>query len=149
MLAVLFLSLAAFLLAPSRLASQSPAQGGFALEERSSDISVPTPDPLVRYGLVSGGFISRTTDGGATWNAQQVSANARLVAPSPNVCWVVGSSGRIYRTTDGTTRKKIHPPAPVDFTAVPAKDASSAPLTSADGRKFSTSNHGTSWQPVQ
>src|SRR3974390_1236766 len=120
-------------LAPSEQSNLSSGQGTLVIEERSTDIAVRTPDPQVRYRLTNGGFISRTTDGGATWNGQLVSPNSALAAgsaPSPNVCWVVGSKGVIYRTTDGVTWKKIHSPAQTDFTAVSAKDASSVTLTS-------------------
>lgn len=89
---------------------------------------------------------------GATWNGQLVSANAELAAgsaPAPNVCWVVGAKGTIYRTTDGIAWKKVHAPSPADFTAISATDASSATLTAAGGKKFSTANNGKSWQPVQ
>jgi photosystem II stability/assembly factor-like uncharacterized protein len=65
------------------------------------------------------------------------------------VCWIVGRKGTIYRTTDGITWKKVHAPSPADFTAISATDASSATLTAAGGKKFSTANNGKSWQPVQ
>ena len=140
------------LLAAPQQPNQPSAQGTLVIEERSTDIPVRTPDPQVRYRLTRGGFISRTTDGGATWNGQLVSANAELAAgsaPAPNVCWVVGAKGTIYRTTDGVTWKKVHSPSPADFTAISATDASSATLTAAGGKKFSTANNGKSWQPVQ
>ena len=113
---------------------------------------VPTPDASVRYRVVNGGFVSRTTDGGATWNGQLVSANAKLVAgsaPSAKVCWVVGNKGTIYRTTDGASWRKIPAPAQADLTAVAAKDASSATVTLTDGDKFTTSNGGKTWKAVQ
>jgi len=149
-LALIFLPFAALLI-PQQQPNQPSGQSTLVIEERSTDIAVRTPDPQVRYRLINGGFISRTTDGGATWNGQLVSPNAALAAgsaPSPTVCWVVGSKGVIYRTTDGITWKKIHSPAETDFTAVSAKDASSATLTSAAGKKFSTTNNGKSWKPV-
>ena len=151
MLALIFLPFAALLI-PQQQPNQPSGQSTLVIEERSTDIAVRTPDPQVRYRLINGGFISRTTDGGATWNGQLVSPNSALAAgsaPSPNVCWVVGSKGVIYRTTDGVTWKKIHSPAQTDFTAVSAKDASSVTLTSAAGKKFSTSNSGKSWQSAQ
>ena len=150
MLALIFFSFVGLLI-PRQQPNLPSGQSTLIIEERSTDIAVRTPDPQVRYRLISGGFISRTTDGGANWNGQLVTLNAALAAGStlsPTVCWVVGSKGAIYRTTDGITWKKIHSPAQVDFTAVSAKDASSAALTSAAGKKFSTTNNGKSWQPV-
>ena len=140
------------LLTTFQQANQSPSQGAVLIEERSMDVPVLTPDASVRYRLVNGGFVSRTTDGGATWNAQLVSANAKLVAgsaPSAKVCWVVGNKGTIYRTTDGASWRKIPAPAQADLTAVDAKDASSATVTLTDGKKFSTSNGGKTWRAVQ
>src|SRR5215472_14996421 len=122
------------LLAAPQQPNQPSAQGTLVIEERSTDIPVRTPDPQVRYRLTRGGFISRTTAGSA---------------PAPNVCWVVGAKGTIYRTSDGVTWKRVHAPSPADFTALSATDASSATLTAAGGKKFSTANNGKSWQPVQ
>ena len=147
----LFLSLVS-LLTTFQQANQSRSQGAVLIEESSMDVPVLTPDASVRYRLVNGGFVSRTTDGGATWNGQLVSANAKLVAgsaPAATVCWVVGNKGTIYRTTDGASWRKIPAPAQADLTAVDAKDASSATVTLTDGKKFSTSNGGKTWRAVQ
>ena len=147
----LFLSLVR-LLTTFQQPNQSPSQGAVLIEERSMDVPVLTPDASVRYRLAGGGFVSRTTDGGATWNGQLVSANAKLVAgsaPSAKVCWVVGNQGTIYRTTDGASWRKILAPAQADLTAVDAKDASSATVTLTDGKKFSTRNGGKTWRAVQ
>lgn len=152
MLAPVGLFLTWALLRAPQQPNQPSGQGTLVIEEKSTDTPVRTPDPQVSFRLTSGGFISRTTDGGATWNGQLVSANAELAAgsaPAPNVCWVVGARGTIYRTTDGITWKKVHAPSQGDFTAVSAKDASSAMLTAAGGKRFSTANGGKSWQPVQ
>ena len=147
----LFLSLVS-LLTTLQQANQSPSQGAVLVEERSMDVPVLTPDASVRYHLVNGGFVSRTTDGGATWSGQLVSADAKLVAgsaPSAKVCWVVGNKGTIYRTTDGASWRKIPAPAQADLTSVDAKDASSATVTLTGGKKFSTSKGGKTWRAVQ
>ena len=134
------------LLAAPQQPNQPSAQGTLVIEERSTDIPVRTPDPQVRYRLVRGGFISRTTDGGATWNGQLVSANAELAAgsaPAPNVCWVVGAKGTIYRTTDGVTWKKVHahpqpisppsrPRTPRRLRSLPPAARNSPPRTTAN-----------------
>ena len=41
--------------------NQSPSQGAVLIEESSMDVPVLTPDASVRYRLVNGGFVSRTT----------------------------------------------------------------------------------------
>jgi len=39
----------------------------------------------------------------------------------------------------------IPPPVREDFVAISARSASSATVTTADGRKFTTTNQGESW----
>jgi hypothetical protein len=114
----------------------------------STIISIPTPDKQVVYRIVGAGLVERTTDGGATWQGQLVSQNADFTAgsaPSAKICWLVGRAGAIFRTSDGTNWKKIPPPAIVDLVGVNATDASTATVTSAGGKKYSTENAGKIW----
>ena len=151
MLTFALLCIATLSFALQQQTNPSPPQGTVVLEEGFEPVLVPTPDSSVRYRIAGGGFVSRTTDGGATWNATQVSPNAKLVAgnaPNANICWVVGQKGRIYRTADGVNWKRISPPTQSNFTTVTAQNASSATVTTADGKRFSTSNGGKTWQPV-
>jgi hypothetical protein len=130
-----------------RQAQQSQSQSVQDIEERSVGLVIPTPEASVQFRLAGGGFVERTTDGGATWDGQMVSPNTKLnagAAPGPKICWLVGREGRIFLTTDGTNWKKIRAPAQVDFIAVTALDGSSATVTAVDKRKFVTVNRGKS-----
>lgn len=121
------------------------------IEERSIGLVIPTPEASVRYRLAGGGFVERTSDGGVTWDGQLVSPNAKLnagAAPDAKVCWLVGREGKIFLTRDGTNWTKIPAPATLDFIAVSATDASSATVTSANNKRFSTINRGRTWRPV-
>ena len=121
------------------------------IEERSIGLVIPTPEASVRYRLAGGGFVERTSDGGVTWDGQLVSPNAKLnagAAPGAKVCWLVGREGKIFLTRDGTNWTKIPAPATLDFIAVTATDASSATVTSANNKRFSTVNRGRTWRPV-
>jgi photosystem II stability/assembly factor-like uncharacterized protein len=60
----------------------------------------------------------------------------------------VGRNGLILLTKDGMKWKTIPPPAAADFIAVAARDASSATVTAADGRKFSTGDSGKHWNAL-
>ena len=135
-------------LQPSRGAPILPPGKSETIEARSRGTEIPSPSASVRYQIEGGSFVSRTDNDGATWFGGQVAWDAQLVAgsaPSQNVCWVVGNGGDIYRTTDGAQWKKIRPPAELDFVGVDAKDAESAEVVAADGRKFRTKNGGRSW----
>lgn len=121
------------------------------IEERSIGLLIPTPEASVQYRLAGGGFVERTSDGGVTWDGQLVSPNTKLnagAAPDAKICWLVGREGMIFLTRDGTNWKKIPAPATLDFIAVTATDASSATVTSANNKRFSTVNRGKTWRPV-
>jgi photosystem II stability/assembly factor-like uncharacterized protein len=138
---------------PQGVQTQQPSQPEDVqdVEERSIGLVIPTPDASVRYRLAGGGFVERTADGGATWDGQLVSPNAKLnagAAPDARVCWLVGREGRIFLTRDGTNWTKIPAPAQLDFVAITAKNGSSATVTSLDKRRFSTVNRGKTWRPV-
>jgi hypothetical protein len=110
---------------------------------------IQSQDANVQYRIAGGARIERSDDSGATWQGQRMKAAAQILAgavPSENVCWLVGRAGAILLTTDGKSWKKISPPADADFVAVTAYDASSAAVTTADGRTFRTTDGGESWQ---
>ena len=110
---------------------------------------IQSQDANVQYRIAGGARIERSEDSGATWQGQRMKAASQILAgavPSQNVCWLVGRAGAILLTTDGKSWKKISPPADADFVAVTASDASSAAVTTADGRIFRTTDGGQSWQ---
>jgi hypothetical protein len=112
---------------------------------------VPTPDPQVLWRFSSGRFVERSSDAGATWHVQWTSPNAHLVggaAPTADTCWLVGRDAMILLTTDGRKWSTITPPTDADFVSVAATDASSATVTTTDGRKFTTSDSGKHWTPA-
>lgn len=113
---------------------------------------IPTPDVKILWRIASGGFIERSEDAGATWNGTLPSPNAHFVAgsaPSAKVCWLVGDDGIILLTRDAVNWQTIPPPARQDLVAVSARNRSSATVTTADGRKFTTTNQGESWTPAK
>jgi photosystem II stability/assembly factor-like uncharacterized protein len=121
------------------------------IESRARGTVIPTPDSSVKYRLAGGGFVERTADGGATWNGQQVSQNARLIAgsaPSANVCWIVGRDAAITLTKNGTDWERVDPPVQADFVAVIAKNDNTATVTTVDGKKYATTDRGKKWKLV-
>jgi len=113
---------------------------------------IKSPDPAVMYRIADGGFIERTQDGGATWQGQQVDPSAQFVAgaaPAAKICWLVGNGGAVFLSKDGINWAKIPPPTKADLVAVTATSASSATVTTGDGRKFSTRDGGKTWTLLQ
>lgn len=137
---------------PLASAYSTNAQGATLqiLAERSVATVIDTPIPAIKWRITTAGFVERSEDGGATWKGQEPDSEAHLVAgsaPTDKVCWLVGGEGIILVTKDATNWKKISPPVAADLTAVSAKSASAATITTADGRRFSTHNEGKKWKP--
>jgi len=121
------------------------------VERRSTGSIIKTPNPKVMWRIAEAGFVERTINGGASWQGQQPDPNAQLIAgsaPSAKVCWFVGSDGVILLTREAQHWKRIPPPVPADFVEIEALDDFSATVTTADGRKFATTDAGGHWKPV-
>jgi len=120
-------------------------------EDRKAQTIVRSPDPQVLWRISSGRFVERSADAGASWHTQWTNANAHVVAgaaTSVQTCWLVGRGGIILLTVDGKKWKTVSPPADVDFVNVAATDASSATVTTSEGRQFTTSDRGKHWAPA-
>jgi Photosynthesis system II assembly factor YCF48/Putative zinc-finger len=112
-------------------------------------LDVPSPDRSIRWRIVEGISVERSTDGGATWQVQATGATGRLTAgaaPSPTICWLVGAGGVVLVSQDGQTWQRVAFPEAIDLTTIVATDASNARVTAADGRVFRTTDGGKSWR---
>jgi hypothetical protein len=110
---------------------------------------IPTPDARVLFRVGPGGRIERSADSGKTWEPQSSGVTADLLAgsaPSAKICWVVGAAGTILRTTDGRHWKNVNAPAALSWTRVLALDDKRAVLTSADEKRYVTTDGGKTWQ---
>jgi hypothetical protein len=109
---------------------------------------VVSPDPNIRWRIVARS-VERSTDGGRTWRAQPTGTTVDLLAaaaPAPSVCWIVGRSGVVLRSTDGETWRRLPSPDPAaDLVGVTARDALTAAVTTADGRRYNTTDGGGTW----
>jgi photosystem II stability/assembly factor-like uncharacterized protein len=116
------------------------------------NVQIQTPDPKILWMITGADAIEKSGDGGATWKLEYLETHARIIAgsaPSVKICWLVGDGGAILRTTNGTHWKTIKPPEETDFVRVEATDAFTATVTTLDGRRFSTSDGGKSWNSVK
>ena len=121
------------------------AQAGSAAA--TAGVVIVSPDPAVRWRLTRTA-VERSTNGGSTWHAVPTGVVGELTAgtaPSTLVCWVVGRGGLVLVTDDGQTWRRVPFPEPSSLSAVRATDASSASVTTADRRVFSTIDGGATW----
>jgi hypothetical protein len=116
------------------------------------NLQIQTPDPKILWMITGADAIEKSQDGGATWKLEYLETHTRIIAgsaPSVKICWLVGEGGTILRTTNGAHWKTIRPPEETAFVRVEATDALTATVTALDGRRFSTSDGGKSWNSVK
>ena len=138
------------------LVSAFRARPEIITENQAGELSaahiIPTSDSKIMWRIASGGFVERSNDGGLTWNGTLPKQNAHYAAgsaPSAKVCWLAGNDGIILLTQDAANWQTIPPPVQTNFVAIAARDAWTATVTTADGRKFTTTNQGESWTPAK
>ncbi len=145
--------------------SEAPAvaaEGKLVAGNAPGYFSATSPDGQTQWRFGRRGLIEHTTNASASaadqiWTRQKSPLRVDLLAgsaPSATACWIVGRTGAILRTTDGAAWQVIPSPASAahdgiapDWVSVSARDANSATITSVDGRVFSTSDAGRTWQP--
>jgi len=132
-----------------RMAAQAAAEAApaDALMAAIPSLVVPSSESGVQW-RVQASSIERTIDGGTTWERSALPTGSRIVAgasPSASTCWLVGRGGLVLLTTDGVTWRRVEFPDTSDLSAVEAADARTATVTTADGRRFGTTDAGNSW----
>ena len=130
------------------LDAAAPAQMNARLRA-AAGTEVISPDPMVRW-LIRGSTVQRSADGGNQWETQSTGTAAELTAgsaPSASVIWIVGRGGTVLLSTDGRNWRRVPFPEITDLSDVHARDARSVSVTTADGRPFSTTDAGTTWDP--
>jgi len=139
----------------TQVIEQSQALAREAFNEGSAGKIIKTPQANVMWRIAEAGFVEHTTDGGTTWQKQQLRGFQPApqitagYAPTAKICWLVGRDGAIILTRDAAHWVPIPPPVTTDFVGVTAKDNFSATVTAADGRKYSTDDAGDHWNSVR
>lgn len=137
--------------APSAAAETTAMRAAAAFADGAA-VLIASPDPQVRWRIRPGAIVERSSDGGATWTAQQTPSATELAAgsaPAPAACWIVGRAGTILRTVDGgATWQRVAFPESIDLTAVSASTPLAASVTLADGRRFGTADGGETWREI-
>ena len=112
-------------------------------------VVVRSPDGSTQWRIIKPGSVQRSNDAGATWETQVDGVNAVITsgaAPSNSVCWLVGKSGVVLQSTDGRSWRRVRFPRAVDLISVVATDATTATVTTAAGRSFTTTDGGRNWK---
>jgi Putative zinc-finger len=125
-------------------ASPPPAMARF----NAASVDIRSPNGTTRWRFAAGSPLERSLDGGATWQPVELPSSAVLTAghsPGGSVAWLVGRSGAIYLTTDGSQFESVSFVEAVDLTSVVATDDRQATVTTADGRRFTTTTRGSTW----
>jgi Putative zinc-finger len=140
---------------PARVPASPPpsavlAERNFAAARLGApETLIVSTNPSSRWRIVPGGNVQRSADGGSTWQLQQTGATVTLAAgasPSPSVCWLVGPDGIVLLSTDDRSWRRIAFPEATPLIAVSATDDRTATVTTLDGRKFSTTDGGVTWE---
>jgi hypothetical protein len=144
--------------APAALSARKAAQAAGALSDMGTmsketatlSSEIVSIDGAVRWRIIPPASVQRSTDGGATWELLSTGLSVELTggaAPSGSVCWLVGRGGTVLLSTDGRRWQRVAFPDEADLIAIQATDARTAIVTTADGRRFRTTDGGVSWVP--
>jgi hypothetical protein len=145
--------------APAALPVRNAAQAAGALgdmrimskEAATVSSDIVSVDGTVRWRIIPPASVQRSADGGGTWESLSTGFSVELTggaAPSGSVCWLVGRGGTVLLSTDGRRWQRVAFPDGADLIAIQATDARTAIVTTADGRRFRTTDGGVSWVPA-
>jgi hypothetical protein len=102
-----------------------------------------------RWRVLANGTVQRSATNDGPWEAVTIDPAAHIttgVAPLPSVCWLVGRGGVVLRTSDAQHFERVPFPATVDLVLIRAQDGTSATITAADGRMWTTTDEGKTWR---
>ena len=127
------------------------------LSRNVSDLSLLPPRMVIasngksiwRFG--EHGTVAHSSDGGKTWQSQEMPVTANLTggsAPARNVCWIAGAAGTLLRTTDGGKHwQLIITPIAADLGGVLASDGKHATIWDVPRQAtYQTSDGGRTWE---
>lgn len=126
------------------------ATGAFSAALASQPV-ITAPGDRTFWRIGPAGLIERSTDRGKTWHRQASPVQGDLLAgsaPSANVCWIVGKAGIVLRTSDGQSWQQLGSPTGLDLVLVEATDANRATVTTADGKRYATTDAGRTWRSL-
>jgi hypothetical protein len=122
---------------------------GAARAAGAANVNQPLAPPL-QWRVFASGVVERSITAGATWEPVTIDPpNLRVtsgVAPSRLVCWLVGRGGAVLISIDGLHFTRVTFPETVDLVSIRATNERQATMTAVDGRVFTTTDGGQTWQ---
>jgi hypothetical protein len=118
-------------------------------DARPSTTLIVSPNSNSVWRILANGAVEHSADRGSKWESQPTGVTVMLsggASPSPSICWLVGPQGTVLLTTDARSWRRIAFPEAVDLLSVRATDDKIASVTTSDGRVFSTTDGGQTWQ---
>lgn len=113
-------------------------------------LEVSVPDGSSRWRFGPGAAVSRSADGGRTWEPGTTPAGVSAAScPAPSTCWAVGRAGVVIATSDGLTWRRIPFPDSADLVDVAAESATVATVSAAAGTRYTTRDGGATWVAVE
>lgn len=128
-------------------AARSAEMAPGAAAKREADAVAPAQAALIRWRIVAGRTVERTSPDGTWFQVELPVAGTLRALSSPGgaVCWVVGADGFVLVTVDGARFARVPFPQRGDVVGVRATDGVTATVTMADGRRFVTADQGATW----
>jgi hypothetical protein len=113
-------------------------------------IEVSAPGGSVRWRFGPGTAVSRSADGGRTWEPGTTPAGVTAAScPGPTTCWAVGRAGVVLMTTDGVSWRRAPFADASDLVAVAAESAAVATVTTAAGTRYTTGDGANTWVALE
>ena len=132
-------------------AARLTAKAKLAAADAVTSLEIVSSDPSVRW-RIRGTNVEHSVDSGLTWAPQRTGTQELLTAgasPSPDVCWMVGRAGTVLRSIDGRTWQATPFPEKADLVEVQSTGPAHATVKTADARRFTTTDGGTTWSRVK
>lgn len=136
--------------APTRdnaVAANAPLEAAAAQAASGTRTTVIAPGAREQWRFTER-LLERSMDAGVSWTRVGIDIPSVLQggsAPASSVCWLVGRAGLVLLTADGSKWNQLRFPDVTDLVSVAARDARSASVTALDGRVFTTTDGGITW----
>lgn len=134
---------------PNAQRSLAAAAGAVSADRLQSALVIAAPDGA-RWRRTEAAFEFAPRGGAFTATTMPVAADTITAgaAPGGTVCWLAGTDGVVLVSVDGARFTRVAAPPAANLIAIAAADARSAIVTAADGRRFRTTDAGSTWAGV-